>query len=197
MRTIVRALLTLPFIVLVVAAGGEALTTPFVWSAEPLMSAAGIPHVLPAWVVSLSPFIVATPSLASGLFGLREVLSMTSGSFSFTPIPLLMGLFTILAFIAMLVVLSGQPPESVFEHDSLGGTSGRNEDPDDTGVTISLAITSFASIFFGACLAGSAFIYCSGMNNEGSGRYDRRPDEPDAMAALIASSRAEKRSTSN
>jgi hypothetical protein len=132
--------------------------------------------------------------MVCGALGLREVHRLTAARFSLTLLPLAMGLFTLLVFVAMLVGLASQPPEDVFSYGGLA-LPGRTDvvpEAQDYSMVTSLAITIFASIFFGGCLAGSAFIYCTGINEEGTGRYDRRPDEPDAMGALIASSLKDK-----
>jgi hypothetical protein len=186
-RVLLRTGLVLPFVLLLFAGVREILSSPFDWSSEFGTNPAGLAYDIPRWVASVSPIIVAAIPLATGVIGIRSTLQRTSQLFQVTPLLLAIGSFAILALAAALFGLSAQAADEVFDYTLIGADGGDGSDAGSVKPVASLAITTLASVLFGGCAAASALVYLSGISPEGSGRYDKRPDERDAMAEIIAS----------
>jgi hypothetical protein len=163
----------------------EALSSPLEWSSEAGQNSSGAQYDVARWVASLNPLIIATPALVTAFFGARAVLGRTRQRYSLVPLLLAIGSFTILVFVLFLLMLASQQPDEVYSYSFAASLAGLER---GVGTEASLAITILGSLVFGGCTAASAFVYLSGITDEGSGRYDKRPDEPDAMAQIIASS---------
>jgi hypothetical protein len=94
--------------------------------------------------------------------------------FSVNPYLLIMGLFGISLIAGGMYAMSLSDIDSRFYfYGPMGGSIG------------SAIATLFLSIMLGGSVLGFGFIYAGGVIPEGSGKYDRRPDEPDPLGQMI------------
>jgi hypothetical protein len=177
----VKLALIVPFLLLGLAGAIEAFSSPLDWSSAAGQSASGQQYDVPRWAASLNPLIIAIPALATAIFGVKAVMNRTRQLFSLVPVLLGVGSFAILVYVLFLIALANQQPDEVYSYSFVGIEGG-------VGTEVSLAVTILGTLVLGGCAAGSALVYLSGITPEGSGRFDKRPDEPDAMAQIIASS---------
>jgi hypothetical protein len=130
--------------------------------------------VFPYWVITLNTFLVAFMPALVGAWTAVKTWSQTKQLFSINPLLVAVGTAGILAMAMALHEFSKRNVDSRFYYWGL-----------DAGAYGSLIFTAFASAVFGLSVLGFGVIYCSGIAPEGSGKYDRRPDEPDPLGQMI------------
>jgi hypothetical protein len=91
---------------------------------------------------------------------------------AFNPIP-------ILGFAAALFRLAAQVPDEVFAYESFAGVKGAGG--------FSLVLTGMIVALFGGVTAVFSYAYVMALAPEGTAKFDKRDDERDAMAEIIAS----------
>ncbi len=156
-------------LLLALAAINEASDSPLRWSSDkPFLSD------LPYWLISLNPLIVAALPAAFGLWAAWSVLNQMRRPYSTSPVMIGIGVLGMLVFIAALLRLSAKNVDSRFYYYGMAA-----------GANGSLIFTVFASVVFGGCLFGFVYLYRRGFIAEGPRIFDRRPDEPDAIATVM------------
>jgi hypothetical protein len=124
--------------------------------------------------VSINCLVVAILPAITAVWTATSVWKQTRHLFSLNPFLLAAGVFGLLAMAVTLYGLSQKYVDSRFYYYGLF-----------SGTTGSVAATIFASLVFGLCVLGFGVIYSSGIVPQGSGKYDRRPDEPDPLGQMI------------
>ena len=156
-------------LLLTAAAIYQASASPLKWSNERPFDSD-----LLYWVISLDPLIVAAVPALLGLWAAWSVFWQMRRPYSISPVMVAIGLFGMLTFIAAMLRLSEKNVDSRFYYFGLAAG--------DYG---SLIFTTFASVVFGGCLFGFVYLYRRGFVAEGPRIFDRRPDEPDAIGAVM------------
>jgi hypothetical protein len=181
--TVRRVLLLLPLFVLLAAGSSELATSPLKWSAERSYCECTVQD----WVASLSPFIVAAPALLSSFWGLWEVFRLTRRSYRIHYVHLAVGLFSTTGLALLEWQLAQRSsPYSSFTYGQFFPDSG-------SGAVTSLTTTVFTTLIFLGSAAAGVYLYCRAVVSEGTKRFDRLPDELDAIGELIASMHEERR----
>ena len=163
-------MLLLPPVLLVLAALSEATDSPFRFDNETPYASREFPY----WMISLSALLVAVIPLFVGVWSGAKTWLQTRELFTINALLTTMGASGLLAMALALYRLSQTKIESRFYYYGM-----------DVGASGSLIFTVFASIVFGLCIFGFGLIYTSGVVAEGSGKYDRWPDEIDPLGQMI------------
>jgi hypothetical protein len=134
----------------------------------------------PDWLPTLCGLQVAVVSGAIGAVAFRNILRLTRGPVSVTVLETPAAIVIALGIVvATQVIVSGLPDEATYEQLLDGGQ-----------VRVSAAGFYGPATFFSLILMGGLF-WCLGLyhvairSNAGM-RFDKRPDEPDAIGSLIA-----------
>jgi hypothetical protein len=166
---------------------GLALATPAFLAAGGLMQASRTPlnfsatvsarSSVPMWVITLDVLLLSIPFVLSGLWGMALVWRHTRGLFRWDVVYTSLGLIGVLPNILVLFLFR-QRLESSFSYSMVfhHGVSAGN----------SLAVTLLAALVWAGFVSAMLAIYANGVISEGSGKYDKRPGEPDAIGALIS-----------
>jgi hypothetical protein len=152
------------------AALGEAMDSPFRFDNETPYASREYPY----WMISLSTLLVAVIPILVGAWSGAKTWLQTRELFTVNALLATMGASGLLAMALALYRLSQTRIESRFYYYGM-----------DVGASGSLIFTVFASIVFGLCILGFGVIYTSGVVSEGSGKYDRQPDEVDPLGQMI------------
>jgi hypothetical protein len=176
----VVSVLLLPPTLLILAAIAEASDSPMRFDSTVTPRT----WTLTYWSVSLNCIVVAILPIFAGLVTIKAVWQQTRQLFDLNFLLLAAGAFGILSMAMALYHLSQRHVDSRFYYYGMFS--------DTTG---SVAATVFASLVFGLCVLGFGVIYSSGVIPQGSGKYDRRADEPDPMGQLINERLSERSST--
>jgi hypothetical protein len=174
-RSLLRALLICPLVLLLIAALLVASMSPFDFSSNRLVR-------LPLWVLSLNPLIVSLPVLVAGGWGVAMTIRNTRQRFHVAFPWVILGLGGVLMFVAALVETSRQDLEHIFAFGGIAGAS--------IHASASLLLTLGLLVIFVPLLFGMVYLYCICLVADGSGRHERRPDEPDATGLLIQEMRS-------
>ena len=140
-------------------------------------SHATVSSKVPMWALSIDFVLLGVPFIVAGLWAFRRVWIRTAQQFrvDVAHAPLGFGgtLPTVLA-----LFLASVNPHSMFSYSwsSPGGLQG--------GIYSMLATLVFASLWAGI-MGVFLFLYVTGIVSEGSGKYDKRAGETDAVGRLI------------
>ncbi len=177
-RYLLRVLVVLPPLVLTLTALRVMAMSPLDFSSD--FDGAGF---VPRWVLSVSPFIVATPVVLVGAYAALSAMSQSRQRFSVSLLPYFTGLFGLVVISVGMHHLGSQDVGYVFGDRALFGDSLLSEQSGSVG---SLATTIFGALILGGIVMGFGLIYDTGVVSEGSGKYDKRPGETDGVGELIS-----------
>jgi hypothetical protein len=158
---------------LVLAGVAQVVSAALAWGAAE--------HVeIPAWQTTFVGLCFGVPALALGLISLRGVWQATRQDFSPAWLLLLPGTFALLLAILVLVVLTsviGDPStyENLRDEDGTINTSPGGF----------LFIGGFAALALACGVALPVFLYSLGVTPNPRTKFDRAPDEYDAMAEMM------------
>jgi hypothetical protein len=166
---------------------GLALAPPILLVAGGLMQAARTPldfstsvsarSPLPMWAISLDVLLLSIPFVLSGLWGVALAWRHTRGLFRLDPVYALLGLAGVIPNVLVLFLFRRNVESSfsysmIFHHEVSAGSS--------------LAVTMLAALVWAGFVSAMLAIYVNGVIPEGSGKYDKRPGELDAVGVLIS-----------
>jgi uncharacterized membrane protein len=129
------------------------------------------------WALSLDFVLLGVPFVVLGLWTARQVWLRTKQQFRIDVFHAPLGFFGALPTIAALF-LAPVNPHSMFSYNwnSPGGFEGG---------LYSMMTTVILAAVWAAISSVFVFLYVNGIVDEGSGKYDKRPDETDGVAQLI------------
>ena len=173
---LLRGLLLTPAIL--IAAGGllQASRTRFDFSGEvPIWS------IVPVWVISVNGLLLSLPFVFVGLYGFWIVWQRTRSRFGFDLILFGIGFVGVLPTV-FIQFLDRKGEETSFSYRMIFG--------DGTTIGLSLATTLIAAAVWAGLTWAFLNLFASGLVPQGSGKYDKRSNEPDAVGALIRESQS-------
>ncbi|HWC29587.1 MAG TPA: hypothetical protein VG845_05835 [Dehalococcoidia bacterium] len=159
--------------VVLLAIGGAIQT-----SRTPLEFSGRVPQGtdVPMWALSLDVLLLSLPFLIAGSWGTVIVWQRTRQLFRVEAVHVGIGLFGLVPTIFVLFLLR-QDIESAFSYTMIfhGNLSAGG----------SLAVTLIAASVWTGTTGAFLSLYLTGVVAEGSGKYDRRPDESDGVGRLL------------
>jgi hypothetical protein len=140
-------------------------------------STAPLVSKVPVWVISVDELMLSAPFIFVGLWGVVNVLRRTGRRLRIDYFHMGLGLAGVVptAFILFLTRGGG---DTAFSYRMIFN--------DGTTAGLSLVTTLIGAVAWVGITWGFLMLYTQGLVSEGSGKYDRRADEPDAMGALIS-----------
>jgi hypothetical protein len=179
LRWLLRALVLSPPALM--AAGGllQASRSPFEFSDR----TPSPQYVLPYWAITLDALLLSLPFMIAGLWATSIVWRKTKWHFRVDLFHAAVGLFGVVPNVLVLFALRHNV-ESSFSYTMIFHSS--------LTAVGSLTVTLIAASVW--CGIASMFLalYVTGIVSEGSGKYDKRPGETDAVGRLIEEMRSSK-----
>jgi hypothetical protein len=147
---------------------------------------------LSPWMPAAAGVVLALPAAVIAAICLRTVVRSTRQAFSVTPVLLVFGLLALPIAIATetavpVGVADPATYDRLLEEDASGppGLSLEGADDGPVSATGFLAGTALIAFFLNGVVAVSTVIYGSAIVVEGGKRFERRPDEFDAVEELL------------
>jgi hypothetical protein len=131
---------------------------------------------VPLWVISVDGLLLSLPFAFVGIWGAWITWPRTRRRFRLDLFHVGLGLAGVMPT-AFILFLFRQSQESSFSYRMVVG--------DNVTARGSLAITLVAAAVWCGLVWAFQIVYAHGLVPEGSGKYDKRAGEPDAMGALI------------
>jgi hypothetical protein len=167
---VLAAVLVLPPLFLLVASILEASDSPMRFDSTYTPGSQNLSYTS----VTINCIAVAIIPALTGLWTALAVWKQTRQRFSLDPF------FVVLGAVGLLIVDAGMFLMSESKVDNRFFVTGAIG-----GSTWSVLAVVFLSAIVGGCALGFCLIYSSGIAAQGSGKYDRRPDEPDPLGQMI------------
>jgi hypothetical protein len=131
---------------------------------------------VPVWVISVDELLLSAPFIFVGLWGVVNVWRRTGRRLRLDYFLFGLGLAGMVPTTFILFLTRGGG-ETTFSYRMIFG--------DGTTAGLSLITTLIAAAAWAGITWGFLMLFTQGLVPEGSGKYDKREDEPDAMGALI------------
>ncbi len=171
-RPVALILALLPF-GLLVSSIGAVVASFAAWGAA---THVGIPN----WETTAVGLAFAVPGVVAGALVLRQVLVRTRDRFSLTTFQLVAGVIAMLIAIGVEAGL-GLRIASPATYDGLRNADGTL----NTSASGFLFIGVGAAVLLNMAVALGAYIYAEALSADVRTLFDRRPDEPDAIDAML------------
>ena len=166
-------------LILCLPALGLALSGILVVAIAPLAWGEGATIGLADWAPPLTAFLIGIPPFVIGILCLKSVLHRTSEDFEFS------GLQFTGALILFMVVMTAEVGVAGAIADGAYYASLRDQEGDPTLTTLGVVIYStLGALLLSSLLAAAAYVFGQAITVV-THRFDRRPDEPDAMKIMM------------